>query len=113
MVLEVLGLFCSPAGKESAYNVGDLGLIPGLIKEDQPRRSPGEGRDYPLQYSGLENSMDSIAHGVTKSLTRLSNSLHFTSKYWASYNNKFFKRPLEVPRPKPLLGSEKITLSFY
>ena len=78
MVLEVLGPFCGPAGKESAYNVGDLGLIPGLIKEDQPRRSPGEGRDYPLQYSGLENSMDSIVHGVTKSLTRLSN-FHFTS----------------------------------
>ena len=40
------------AGKESTYNVGDLGLIPGL------GRSPGEGKGYPLQYSGLENSMD-------------------------------------------------------
>ena len=40
------------AGKESACNVGDLGLIPGL------ERSPGEGNSYPLQYSGLENSMD-------------------------------------------------------
>ena len=39
------------AGKESAYNVGDLGSIPGL------GRSPGEGKGYPLQYSGLENSM--------------------------------------------------------
>ena len=38
------------AGKESAYNAGDLGLIPGL------GRSPGEGNGYPLQYSGLENS---------------------------------------------------------
>ena len=39
-------------GKESACNAGDLGLIPGL------GRSPGEGNGYPLQYSGLENSMD-------------------------------------------------------
>ena len=49
------------AGKESACNVGDLGSIPGL------GRSPGEGKGYPLQYSGLENSMDCIVHGVTKS----------------------------------------------
>ena len=40
----------SSAGKESACNVGDLGSIPGL------GRSPGEGKGYPLQYSGLENS---------------------------------------------------------
>ena len=39
-------------GKESACNVGDLGSIPGL------GRSPGEGKGYPLQYSGLENSTD-------------------------------------------------------
>ena len=51
--------------KESPCNVGDLGLIPGL------GRSPGEGKGYPLQYSGLENSMDSVVHGVTKSQTRL------------------------------------------
>ena len=49
------------AGNESACNVGDLALIPGL------GRSPGEGNRYPLQYSGLENSMDCIAHGVAKS----------------------------------------------
>ena len=42
------------AGKESACNVGDLGSVPGL------GRSPGEGNGYPLQYSGLENSMDCI-----------------------------------------------------
>ena len=40
------------AGKESACNAGDLGLIPGL------GISPGEGKRYPLQYSGLENSME-------------------------------------------------------
>ena len=49
------------AGKESAYNVGYLGSIPGL------GRSPGEGKGYPLQYSGLENSMDCVVHGVSKS----------------------------------------------
>ena len=59
------------AGKESACNVGDLGLISGL------GRSPGEGKGYPLQYSGLENSMDSIVHGIAKSQTRLSD-IHFT-----------------------------------
>ena len=53
-------------GKESAWNMGDLGLIPGL------GGSPGEGNGYPLQYSGLENSMDCIVHGVAKSWTQLS-----------------------------------------
>ena len=56
-----LGFPCGSAGKQSTCNVGDLGLIPGL------GRSPGEGKGYPLQYSGLENSMDSIIHGVSKS----------------------------------------------
>ena len=50
--------------------MGDLGLIALL------GRSPGEGKGYPLQYSGLENSTDCIVHGVTKSQTRLSD-LHF------------------------------------
>ena len=47
-----LGFPCGSACKESSCNVGDLGLNPGL------GRSPGEGISYPLQYSGLENSMD-------------------------------------------------------
>ena len=54
------------ASKESTYNVGDLGLIPGLGK------SPGKGNSYPLQYSGLENSMGCVVQRVTKSQTRLS-----------------------------------------
>ena len=49
----------------------DLGSIPGL------ERSPGEGIGYPLQYSGLETSIDCIIHGVSKSQTRLSD-FHFT-----------------------------------
>ena len=52
------------AGKESACNVGDLGSVIGL------GRSPGNGKGYPLQYSGLENSMDCLVHGVTESRTR-------------------------------------------
>ena len=51
------------AGKESACNVGDLGSIPGL------GRSPREEKGFPLQYSGLENSMNCIVHGVAKSQT--------------------------------------------
>ena len=58
------------AGKEAACNAGDLGSIPGL------GRSPGEGEGPPLQYSGLENSMDCIVYGAAKSQTRLSD-LHF------------------------------------
>ena len=58
------------AGKGSPYNAGDLGSIPGL------GRFPGEGNGYPLQYSGLENSMDCIVHGVAKSQTRLSAFTH-------------------------------------
>jgi len=50
-------------GKESTCNVGDLGSIPGLA------RSPGEGKGYPLQYSGLEKSMDCVVHEITKSQT--------------------------------------------
>ena len=61
---------CDSAGKEYACSAGDLGLVPGL------GRSPGEGKGYPLQYSGLENSMDCIVHGVAKSRTRLSD-FHF------------------------------------
>ena len=66
------GFPCGSAGKECAYNVGDLGSVPGL------GRSPGEGKGYSLQYSGLENSMDCIVVGVAKSWTWLSD-FHFPS----------------------------------
>ena len=56
--------FCS-AGKEFTCNAGDLVLIPGL------GRYPRDRKVYPLQYSGLENSMDSIVHGVAKSRTQI------------------------------------------
>jgi len=53
----------SSVGEDSTCNAGDLGSIPGL------GRSPGGGKAYPLQYSGLENSMDCIVHGVARSQT--------------------------------------------
>ena len=59
----ILGFPCGSGGRESARNEGDLGWIPGL------GRSPGEGKGYQLQYSGLENFMDCIVHGFTKSQT--------------------------------------------
>ena len=65
-----MGFSCGSASKESTCNAGDLGLIPGL------GQSPREGNGYPLQYSGLENSMDYIIHRVAKSQTRLRN-FHF------------------------------------
>ena len=61
----------SSIGKESTCNAGDPGSIP------RSERSCGKGKGYPHQYSGLENSMDSIVHGVTKSQTGLSN-FHFS-----------------------------------
>ena len=72
--------------------MGGLDLIPGLI------RSPGEGNSYPLQYSGLENSMDSIVPGVAKSRTRLSN---FQFIEWVLVGDTFFS-----PQPS-LLRNEK------
>ena len=55
----------------SSSSADDLVSIHGL------GRSPGERNGYPLQYSGLENSMDCIVHGVAKSQTRLSD-FHLT-----------------------------------
>ena len=69
---QIKQIFGGSDGKESACNAGDLGLMPGL------GRSRGEDKGYPLQYSGLENSVDCIVHGVAKSLTQLSD-FHFTS----------------------------------
>ena len=60
------------AGKESAWNTGDLGFIPGL------GRSPAEGKGYPLQYCGLKNSMDS-PRGRKDSETTERRALQFPS----------------------------------
>ena len=66
----ILSHFVAQLLKKSTCNAEDLGLIPGL------GRSPGEGKDYPLQYSGLENSMNCMVHRVTKSQTQLKD-FHF------------------------------------
>ena len=60
IILKNYGFPGSSASKDPTCNVGDLDLIPGL------GRSPWEGKGYPLQYSGLENTMDCIVHGVAK-----------------------------------------------
>ena len=63
LIHSVRGFPGSSAGRESVCSVGNLGAIPEL------GRSRGEGNGYPPQYSGLENSMDSVVHGITKSQT--------------------------------------------
>ena len=72
--LVFLGFPCGSAGKESACNSGDLGLIPGL------ERSPGEETGYPLQYSWLENSMGCTVDGSAMRWTRPSD-FHFHVNY--------------------------------
>ena len=69
-----MGFPCGSAGQESACNAGNLGLIPGL------GRSPGVGKDYTLQYFGLENSMGCTVQRVAKSQTRL-RDFHFHSTH--------------------------------
>ena len=81
------------AGNKSSRTAGDLGFIPGL------GRSPGERNSYPLQYSGLENSMDCIVHQVAKSRTRLSD-FHFHA------NNKQSKN--KVKKKKSIYNSTKV-----
>ena len=81
-----LGFLCGSAGREAAWNVGDLGSIPEL------GRSPGEGKGYPLQYSGLDNSIDCIVHVVAKSRTWLSDfySLSIKSnRQWPEKEERF------------------------
>ena len=77
-----LGFPCGSVGKESACNGGDLGLIPGL------GRSPGEGKGYPLQYSGLENSMDFIAKGSQR-VRHDWITFTFLSSYWCDLTEPY------------------------
>ena len=84
-----MGFPCGSAGKQSACNAGDLGLIPGL------GRFPGEGKGYPLQYCGLENSMNNIVYGVAKCQTPL-NDFHFAQNV-RLLSLIFMKRSLVFP----------------
>ena len=90
--LVFLGFSCGSAGKESNCNVGHLGLTLGL------GGSPGEGKGYPLQYSGLENSIDCIAYGVAKSWTRL-NDFCFHSEWHNGYNGEQKTYDYCLPNP--------------
>ena len=81
-----MGFPHSSVGKESACNAGDPDLIPGL------GRSTGEEKGYPLQYSGLENSMGCIIHGVTKSWTQLSDFCFYLSEMNANKSTLEFRR---------------------
>ena len=75
------------AGKESSCSGGDLGSVPGL------GRSPGEGKEFPLQYSGLDNPMDCIVHEVTKNRTWLSDF-----NFFQPVNNPLFNVHLSVSK---------------
>ena len=77
-------LLCGSADKESACSAGDLGSIPGL------GRAPGDGKGYPLQYSGLENSMGCLVCGVAKSRTQLSD-FHFEKQLPTSSRKKSYQ----------------------
>ena len=76
--------------KESTCNAGDLGATSGL------GISPGEGKGYPLQYSGLENSVDCLVHELAKSQTRLSifHFLHFSAVSRETHTHR--KRPFKT-----------------
>ena len=81
---------CGSAGKESPRNAGDLGSIPGL------GRSPGEGKGFPLQYSGLENSMDCIVHGGRKGSDTTKRLSLLSSSYMSCFRHEV-KRSDKVP----------------
>ena len=88
-----LGFPGGSAGQESTCSAGDPGSIPGS------GRSPGEGKGYPLQYPGLENSMDCIVCGVAKSQTRLSDfHFHFPLHQQIYFRNRVFSLVVETSR---------------
>ena len=113
------GFPCGSAGEESTCNVGNLGSIPGL------GRSPGEGNGYPLQYSGLKNSINCIVHGwqrvghnwVTFTFTSFKSTrlliwvfpVNFINDQWPYPKFKAFKF-LPVQNPEAVNFSD---LNFY
>ena len=105
-----LGFPCSSAGRESACNVGDLGLLSGL------GRSPGEGKGYSLQCSGLESSMDCIVHGVSKSQTQLRDFHipHWSERAWpflcASFSCVSIQGVLDFPHQSRITVTKIATI---
>jgi len=96
-----MGFSRGSAAKESTCNVGDLGSIPGL------GRSPGEWKGYPLQYTGLENSMGCIVHGDARSQTQLSD--------FHSYSFAHSEKLTEMKNlaTAPLIARSKICIFQY
>ena len=105
----VLVFPCGSAATESTCNAEDLGLNPEL------GRSLGEGKGYPFQYSGLENSMNSVVHGVTMSRTWLTN-FHF-HYVLLSYNMRILSvllfHLLSLPSILPLYSSQNHIQCYY
>ena len=109
-LIAYMGFPCGSSGKESACNAGDLVSIPGL------ERYPGEGKGYPLQYFGLENSMDCIGHRVTKSWTEwLSLSLSMVYMGKESENEWMYVsvQPIQFPMHLKQTKNCKSTLLQY
>ena len=105
-----LGFPGGSAGEESACNAGHLGSIPGL------GRSPGEGKGYPLQSSGLENPMDCRAHGVAKTRTGLSDFYFHFHRSTACITNSWRNHPrcvsLWLGQPRPLQDERLVVQSL-
>ena len=102
-IICALGFPCGSAGKESACNAGDLDSTPGL------ERSPGGGKVYQLQYSGLEKSMHYSPWGCKESDTTEQHSLHFICAYLyvltsGNSNTWCFKVVLDNIEPSPSRG---------
>ena len=93
-----LGFPCGSTDKESACYVGDLCSIPGL------RRSPGQGKGYPLQYPGLENTVDCIVHVVTKRQTWPSDFLFTFSHSRTDFCVEISFQLLQINSKEYLLG---------
>ena len=95
---------CGSDSKESACNAGDLGSIPGL------GRCPGDSNGNPLQYPGLENSMDCVVHGAVKSQTWLSN-FHFHFTFRGSTSST--RQENQTKKESIPIGKKKIYLSLF
>ena len=95
-----LGFPCGSAGKESAHSLGDLDSIPGL------GRFPVDEKGYPLQYSGLDSSVDCIVHGVAKSQRWLSDS-HFHFSLSGKTDPNIMQKLLKTGGKKKLLKDSR------